>query len=109
MRHGDTTLFAALNIVTGKVIGGLHQRHRRSELLQFLRTIEANVPTDLDVHLMIDNCGIRKTPPIRNWFATYPRAHVHFTPTSMLSLYQVERWFATRTDKYIWRGTHHST
>ena len=109
MRHGTTTLFAALDIATGEVIGEMHRRHRSSEFLQFLRTIEANVPTDLDIHLVMDNYGTHKTPTIRNWFARHPRFHVHFTPTSASWLNQVERWFATLTEKYIRRGTHRST
>jgi len=109
MRHGTTTLFAALDIATGEVIGELHRRHRSSEFLQFLRTIEANVPSDLDVHLVMDNYGTHKTTAIKAWFARHPRFHVHFTPTSASWLNQVERWFATLTEKYIRRGTHRST
>jgi transposase len=109
MRHGTTTLFAALDIATGVVIGELHRRHRSSEFAQFLRTIEANVPDELDVHLVMDNYGTHKTPSIRAWFARHPRFHVHFTPTSASWLNQVERWFATLTEKYIRRGTHRST
>ncbi|HDR9082062.1 TPA: IS630 family transposase, partial [Burkholderia vietnamiensis] len=82
MRHGTTTLFAALDIGTGEVIGELHRRHRSSEFLQFLRTIDANVPADLEVHLVMDNYGTHKTPSIKNWFARHPRFQVHFTPTS---------------------------
>src|SRR6186713_2447532 len=81
-RHGTTTLFAALDIATGEVIGELHRRHRSSEFLRFLRTIETNVPPRLDVHLVMDNYGTHKTPAIRAWFARNPRFHVHFTPTS---------------------------
>ena len=109
MRHGTTTLFAALDIATGEVIGEMHRRHRSSEFLKFLRTIEANVPPELDVHLVMDNYGTHKTPSIRNWFSRHPRFHVHFTPTSASWLNQVERWFATLTTKYIRRGTHRST
>jgi len=109
MRHGTTTLFAALDIATGEVIGELHRRHRSAEFLQFLRTIEANVPAQLDIHLVMDNYGTHKTPTIKAWFARHPRFHVHFTPTSASWLNQVERWFATLTDKYIRRGTHRST
>jgi len=109
MRHGTTTLFAALDIATGEVIGQLHRRHRSSEFLQFLRTIEANVPAELDVHLVMDNYGTHKTPSIKAWFARHPRFQVHFTPTSASWLNQVERWFATLTEKYIRRGTHRST
>ncbi len=108
-RHGTTTLFAALDIATGEVIGEMHRRHRSSEFLQFLRTIEANVPAQLDVHLVMDNYGTHKTASIRAWFARHPRFHVHFTPTSASWLNQVERWFATLTEKYIRRGTHRST
>jgi transposase len=108
-RHGTTTLFAALDIATGEVIGQLHRRHRSSEFLQFLRTIEANVPAELDVHLVMDNYGTHKTPAIKAWFARHPRFNVHFTPTSASWLNQVERWFATLTQSYIRRGTHRST
>lgn len=108
-RHGTTTLFAALDIATGKVIGELHRRHRSGEFLKFLRTIEATVPSDLDVHLVMDNYGTHKTATIRNWFARHPRFHVHFTPTSASWLNQVERWFSTLTERQIRRGTHRST
>ena len=109
MRHGTTTLFAALDIATGEVIGELHRRHRSSEFLQFLRTIEASVPPQLEVHLVMDNYGTHKTSSIKAWFARHPRFHVHFTPTSASWLNQVERWFASLTEKYIRRGTHRST
>jgi transposase len=77
--------------------------------LQFLRTIDANVPAQLDIHLVMDNYGTHKTPTIKAWFARHPRFHVHFTPTSASWLNQVERWFSTLTEKYIRRGTHRST
>ena len=109
MRHGTTTLFAALDIASGEVIGELHRRHRSSEFLQFLRTIDANIPDDLDVHLVMDNYGTHKTPKVKEWFARHPRFHVHFTPTSASWINQVERWFATLTEKQIRRGTHRST
>jgi transposase len=109
MRHGTTTLFAALDIATGEVIGELHRRHRSSEFLQFLRTIDVSVPSGLDVHLVMDNYGTHKTPSIKAWFVRHPRFHVHFTPTSASWLNQVERWFATLTDRYLRRGTHRST
>lgn len=109
MRHGTTTLFAALDIATGEVIGQTHRRHCSAEFLQFLRTIEASVPSELDIHLVMDNYGTHKTPSIRNWFARHPRFHAHFTPTSASWLNQVERWFATLTTHYIRRGTHRST
>jgi transposase len=108
-RHGTTTLFAALNIATGKVIGELHRRHRSQEFLKFLRTIEETVPNSLDVHLVMDNYGTHKTPTVRRWLARNPRFHVHFTPTSASWLNQVERWFATLTARQLRRGTHRST
>jgi transposase len=108
-RHGTTTLFAALNIATGKVIGELHRRHRATEFLEFLRTIEAAVPATLDVHLVLDNYGTHKTPSVKRWLARHRRFQVHFTPTSASWLNQVERWFAQLTEKQIRRGTHRST
>jgi transposase len=77
--------------------------------LQFLRTVDASVPQVLDVHLVMDNYGTHKTPAIKNWFARHPRFHVHFTPTSASWLNQVERWFATLTQRCVRRGTHRST
>ena len=109
MRHGTTTLFAALDIATGEVIGRLHRRHRSQEFLKFLKTIDQQVPEDLDVHLVLDNYGTHKTQAVKNWFLRHPRFHVHFTPTSASWLNQVERWFATLTQKQIRRGTHRST
>jgi transposase len=109
MRHGTTSLFAALDVATGRVIGQLHRRHRSGEFLQFLRTIDAQVPAELDVHLVMDNYGTHKTPAVRAWFARHPRFHVHFTPTSASWLNQVERWFALLSEKQIKRGTHRST
>ena len=108
-RHGTTTLFAALDIATGRVIGRTHRRHRASEFAQFLRTIDANVPAELDVHLVMDNSSTHKTPAIKAWFARRPRFHVHFTPTSASWINQVERWFATLTQRYVRRATHRST
>jgi transposase len=109
MRHGPTTLFAALDLATGKIIGELHRRHRAKEFLKFLRTIDANVPETLDVHLIMDNYGTHKTPTVKAWLARHPRFHVHFTPTSASWLNQVERWFALLSQKQIKRGTHRST
>lgn len=108
-RHGTTTLFAALNVATGEVIGELHRRHRAKEFLQFLRTIEESVPATLDVHLVLDNYGTHKTAAVKRWLTRHPRFHVHFTPTSASWLNQVERWFALLTQKQIRRGTHRST
>lgn len=109
LRHGTTTLFAALDVATGAVIGELHRRHRASEFQGFLRTIEANVPANLDIHLVMDNYSTHKTPSIKRWFARHPRFHLHFTPTSASWINQVERWFSTLTTRYIRRGTHRST
>ena len=108
-RHGTTSLFAALDVATGRVIGELHRRHRSKEFLAFLRTIEANVPPMLAVHLILDNYGTHKTPSVRAWFARNPRFHVHFTPTSASWLNLVERFFALLTERQIKRGTHRST
>ncbi len=108
-RHGTTSLFAALDARTGKVIGQTQQRHRSSEFRNFLDTIEKNVPTELDVHLILDNYGTHETQMIRNWLAKRPRFHLHFTPTSVSWLNLVERWFAALTDKQLRRGTHRST
>lgn len=109
VRHGTTSLFAALDVKTGKVIGECHRRHRSLEFRQFLDTIDAQVPTDLDVHLILDNYGTHKTALIRRWLAKRPRFHVHFTPTSASWINLVERWFATLTQKQIRRGAHRST
>jgi transposase len=108
-RHGTTSLFAALNVATGEVIGQLHRRHRSDEFLSFLKRIEAEVPADLDVHLIMDNYGTHKTQLIRDWLARRPRLHVHFTPTYSSWINQVERWFAALTQKQLRRGTHRST
>jgi len=105
-RHGTTSLFAALDIATGQVIGKCFPRHRATEFRSFLDEIEANVPKDLDVHLVMDNYATHKTPLIRNWLAKRPRWHVHLTPTSSSWLNQVERFFALLTDKKIRRGVH---
>ena len=103
-RHGTTSLFAALNLKTGHVIGQLHRRHRSQEFRRFLDNIETNVPAGLDVHIIMDNYGTHKTALIRKWFAKRPRFHVHFTPTYGSWLNLVERWFAEITNKRIRRG-----
>lgn len=105
VRHGTTTLFAALDIATGKVITQCKKRHRHQEFLQFLRHVEASVPKDLDIHLVIDNYATHKHAKIRGWLASRPRYHVHFTPTSASWLNQVERWFGIITHRAIRRGT----
>src|SRR5438067_6095034 len=109
VRHGTTSLFAALDVATGKVIGQCHRRHRAAEFRKFLDTIEANVPADLEVHLIADNYGTHKTASIRSWLAKRPRFHVHFTPTSASWINLVERFFATITAKQIRRGSFRST
>jgi len=108
-RHGTTSLFAAFDIATGKVIGDPHRRHRSQEFVKFLPTIDAKVPEEFDVHIVMDNYGTHKTQTVRNLFARHPPFHVHFTPTSASWINQVERWFATLTEKQIRRGTHRST
>jgi transposase len=108
-RHGTTSLFAALDVAAGTVIAKCFKRHRASEFRKFLDHVEANVPADLEVHLVIDNAATHKTKPIRDWFAKRPRWHVHFTPTSASWLNQVERFFALLTDHALRRGVHRST
>jgi len=107
-RHGTTSLFAALDIATGAVIGQCYPRHRAEEFRQFLDEIEVRVPHDLDVHLIWDNYATHKTTLIRDWLAKRPRWHVHLTPTSSSWLNQVERFFATLTENQIRRGVHRS-
>ena len=109
IRHGTTSLFAALEAETGRVIGQCHRRHRSVEFRKFLDTIEDSVPTDLDVHLIVDNYGTHKTDLVRRWFARRPRFHVHYTPTSASWLNLVERWFALLSEKQLRRGVHRST
>jgi transposase len=108
-RHGTTSLFAALDVKTGKVMGECHRRHRSVEFRKFLDAIEANVPPELAVHLILDNYGTHKTALIRRWLAKRPRFHLHFTPTGASWLNLVERWFALLTDKQLRRGVHRST
>src|SRR5215470_12455336 len=98
-RHGTTSLFAALNVKTGIVIGECYSQHRAREFRKFLDVIDAAVPDDLDVHLILDNYATHKTPLIRRWLAKRPRYHLHFTPTSASWINLVERWFATLTEK----------
>ena len=109
VRHGTTSLFAALDVKTGEVIGKCHQRHRAIEFRKFLDQIDASVPSDLDVHMVLDNYGTHKTALIRRWMAKRPRFHMHFTPTSSSWLNLVERWFAELTEKQLRRGVHRST
>ena len=107
-RHGTTSLFAALDVATGKVIGQLKRRHRSAEFLQFLKAIDAAAPTDQDIHLIMHNYGTHKTEKVRTWFAARPRYHVHFTPTSASWLNLVERLFGPISEKWIKRNAHSS-
>lgn len=109
VRYGTTSLFAALDVKTGKVIGECHRRHRAIEFRKFLDTIDASVPSELDVHLILDNSSTHKTPAIRRWLNRRPRFRVHFTPTNSSWINLVERWFANLTQKQLRRGTHRST
>jgi len=104
-RHGTTTLFAALDIVSGDVMTSCKHRHRHQEYLQFLRQIDANVPQELDVHLVIDNYATHKHEKVKRWLSARPRYHVHFTPTYSSWLNQVEIWFNLITQRAIRRGT----
>ena len=107
-RNGTTTLFAALNVLTGKVIGECLPKHRNTELLRFLRRIEREVPQGLAVHLILDNYGTHKHPNVIAWLDKHPRFQLHFTPTSSSWLNMVERWFRNLTDQAIRRGIFHS-
>lgn len=108
VRSGTTTLFAALDTATGKVIGSLHRRHRATEFKKFLVKIDREVPADLEVHLILDNYVTHKVPVIKKWLAAHPRFHLHFTPTGSSWLNLVERWFAELTTKKLRRGVHRS-
>jgi transposase len=109
-RHGTTTLFAAFNILNGKVIGSCLPRHRGKEFIQFLHQLEQQVPPELDLHLILDNYSTHKSATVQRWLKPMKRRrfHFHFTPTSSSWLNQVERWFGLITDKMIRRGTFHS-
>ena len=107
-RSGTSSLYAALNLTTGTVIGALHSRHRAIEFKKFLATIDRDVPADLAVHLVLDNSSTHKTPAIQRWLAAHPRFVLHFTPTSSSRLNLVERRFAELTTKKLRRGAHRS-
>ena len=107
-RSGTSSLYAALDVATGQVIGSLHSRHRAIEFKKFLATLEREVPTELDVHVILDNSSTHKTPAIQRWLLAHPRFVLHFTPTSSSWLNLVERWFAELTDKKLRRGAHRS-
>ena len=108
VRHGTTTLFAALNVLEGTVIGGCFERHRHEEFLKFLRQIDRQTPPHLTLHLIVDNYGTHKHERVRRWLERHRRFHLHFTPTSSSWLNLVERWFAEITRKQIRRGSFHS-
>ncbi|MFC9769551.1 IS630 family transposase [Rhodococcus jostii] len=107
-RHGTTTLFAALDVLTGTVIGQCLPRHRHQEFLRFLRTIDREVPKELEIHLILDNYATHKHEKVRAWLDKHPRFHLHFTPTSSSWLNLVERWFRELTDKALRRVVFHS-
>ncbi|MCA9284769.1 MAG: IS630 family transposase [Phycisphaerales bacterium] len=109
VRHGTTTLFAALDAATGRVIGKCYRRHRATEFVRFLRVIDGSVPAALDVHLVIDNYSTHKTPAVRRWLARHPRFHVHFTPTYSSWINLVESWFSVLTNRRVRRGSFAST
>ena len=103
-RNGTTTLFAALNVLTGDVIGQCMPRHRHDEFLAFLKKIDRQTPADLDLHLIVDNYATHKHAAVERWLIRHPRFHLHFTPTSASWLNLVERFFAELTQKRIRRG-----
>jgi transposase len=107
-RYGTTTLFAALDVATGEIIGKLKRRHRSTEYISFLRHIDQTVPSELDIHLIVDNYSTHKSPKVKQWLLRHPRFHCHFTPTYSSWLNLVERFFATLTEQQLRRGTHRS-
>jgi transposase len=107
-RSGTSSLYAALDLTTGKVIGSLHARHRAIEFKKFLQTLDREVPAELQVHLVLDNSSTHKTPAIQKWLVAHPRFVLHFTPTSSSWLNLVERWFGELTTKKLRRGAHRS-
>jgi transposase len=108
VRHGTTSLFAALNVATGDVIARCHRRHRHQEFIRFLDEVDAQVPKNCDIHLVLDNYATHKTPKVQRWFARHPRYHLHFTPTSSSWLNQVERFFGLLTERRLRRGAFNS-
>ena len=108
VRHGTTSLFAALDLATGTVMGPTQRRHRHQEFLRFLKTIDKATPSDMDLHLILDNYGTHKRPQIHQWLVKHPRFHLHVTPTSSSWLNIVERWFAELTNRKLRRSTHRS-
>jgi transposase len=108
VRHGTTSLFAALDVASGFVIGKCYKQHRAAEFLDVLKEIDAHVSEGLEVHIVMDNYATHKTPKIKAWLARRPHYHIHFTPTSASWINQVERWFAELTRKRLRRGVHTS-
>ncbi len=108
VRHGTTTLFAALDIATGEVMAQCRKRHRHEEFLSFLRMIDREVPVELDIHLVLDNYATHKHAKVQQWLAARPRYHLHFTPTYSSWLNQVERWFGLLSQRAIKRGSFRS-
>src|SRR6266404_1668810 len=108
VRHGITTLFAALNVATGEITGSIHRRHRAVEFKKFLTKLDNTTPAGLEVHLICDNYATHKTSAVAKWLGAHPRFHMHHTPTYASWLNQVERWFALLTDKKLRRGAHRS-
>lgn len=108
IRHGTTSLFAALDVASGSVITAHHRRHTHVEFLKFLKTIDKAVPKELDLHLVLDNYATHKTPQVKDWLIKHPRFHLHFTPTSASWLNLVERWFAELTTRKLRRSAHRS-
>lgn len=108
VQHGVACLFAAFDPAAGTVIGQLHRRHRHQEFLTFLKVIDANTPTDMDLHLVLDNYAAHKTPTVHRWLAAHPCFHLHVTPTSVSWLNLVERWCAELTNRKLRRSSHRS-
>jgi transposase len=108
VRNGTTNLYAALDVASGNVIANMSPRHRAEEFRRFLNLIDAAVPKDLDVHVVLDNSSTHKTPSIQRWLLRHPRFTLHFTPTYSSWLNLVERWFGELTEKWIKRGAHRS-
>jgi len=108
LRNGTSSLFAALDVATGRVIGSVHRRHRAVEFKKFLAKLDKQVPAELGVHLVCDNYATHKTDTIQRWLAAHPRFHLHFVPTSSSWLNQVERWFSELTTKLLQRGVHNN-
>ena len=106
VRNGTTSLFAAFDLASGSVIAQPYRRHRHQEFLRFLKLIDAAVPKDLDLHLVLDNYATHKTPAIHQWLLKHPRFHLHFTPTSSSWMNLVERWFAELMNRKLRRSAH---